>query len=100
MRMKMRDNNDIRPVRFSEDYCDSLFNPAHHEYGNYVPMTFGRTRAAAVESDSESSESEVGSDEEIVLVREDDSEIEEQSSSSSEQEDSSDISDSEEGTWT
>jgi hypothetical protein len=40
LRMKLANNTEIKPVRFPNDYNDSIFNENHHDYNNIVAMSF------------------------------------------------------------
>jgi hypothetical protein len=98
--MKLRGNIGIRPVRFPESYCESLFDPFNSDYADYVPMTFARASAVAVAVaemvENVEVESADASEDEIVLIRsEDESEIGEMLSDEELSSDSSETSDTE-----
>jgi hypothetical protein len=49
LRMQLANNTGITPVRFTDDYCQSIFDPIHSEYDNYVPMNFSKEKVHDLE---------------------------------------------------
>jgi hypothetical protein len=87
MRMLMSNNRGIRPVRFPENYNDSIFDPTHPDYNIFIPMTFSSYEHLNVVEENEISNiNNADAEDEEILV--DITSNEENSSLSSSEEDS------------
>jgi hypothetical protein len=46
--MKLAENEGIVPNRFPPDYNESIFDPNHRDYNNYVPMSFSAPKVVTL----------------------------------------------------